>query len=48
MRDAELFDALSRYRMDYRGHRMEAARGAKGEITALVSGSMSIVGSAKS
>lgn len=25
--DAELFDALSRYRMDYRRHRMGAARG---------------------
>lgn len=27
--DAELFDALSRYRMDYRRHRMGAARGGK-------------------
>ncbi|CAN0141845.1 unnamed protein product, partial [Scytosiphon promiscuus] len=33
---SDLFDALSRYRMDYRRHRMGAARGAKGEITALL------------
>eukprot|EP00752_Nemacystus_decipiens_P007122 g6379.t1 len=38
IQDTELFDALSRYRMDYRRHRMGAARGAKGEITALVMG----------
>lgn len=48
IRDSELFDALSRYRMDYRRHRMGAARGAKGEITALAMGSGSVTGSKRS
>lgn len=30
--DAELFDALSRYRMDYRRHRMGAARGGRCQV----------------
>ncbi|CAM9808776.1 unnamed protein product [Ectocarpus sp. 6 AP-2014] len=46
--NAEMFDALSRYRMDYRRHRMGAARGAKGEITALAMGSTSLTGNKRS
>lgn len=39
IRDAELFDNLNRYRMDYRRHRMGASRGVKGDITVLAMGS---------
>eukprot|EP00903_Cladosiphon_okamuranus_P005882 g5818.t1 len=46
--DAEVFDALSRYRMDYRRHRMGAARGAKGEITALLMGSTTVASNKRS
>ncbi|CAM9653891.1 unnamed protein product [Ascophyllum nodosum] len=46
--DSELFDSMSRFRMDYRQHRMGAARGAKGEITALATSSTSAMGSKRS